>query len=221
MGQQGPPRRETAGAGPVVRRVEVDPGRLPRWVDGFVERHGATSWTPRDRGLLLTALDGEQALLEPMCPRGEAPSGPATLATWAEPPHRTGLVLVRRGGYAVGVAAGEGLTASKVGTRYVQSRTAAGGWSQQRYARRRVNQAGELVATVVGHTLRLVLPSSPEHLVLGGDRNLVREVLADPRLAALASLPARELYDLPDPRLSVLEQALRRARAVRITLQRG
>ena len=221
MGQQGPPQRDTPAGGPVVRRVEVDSGRLPRWVDGFVERHGATSWTPRDRGLLLTAVDGEQALLEPMCPRGEAPSGPATLATWAEPPHRTALVLVRRGGYAVGVAAGERLTASKVGTRYVQSRTAAGGWSQQRYARRRVNQAGELVATVVGHTLRLVVPSSPEHLVLGGDRSLVREVLADPRLAALASLSARELYDLPDPRLSVLEQALRRARAVRITLQRG
>ena len=221
MGQQGPPPRETAGAGSVVRRVEVDPGRLPRWVDGFVERHGATTWTPRDHGLLLTAVDGEHALVEPMCPRGEAPSGPAGLATWAEPPHRIGLVLVRRGGYAVGVAVGERLTASKVGTRYVQSRTAAGGWSQQRYARRRVNQAGELVGTVVGHTLRLVVPSSAEHLVLGGDRSLVREVLADPRLAGLASLPARELYDVPDPRLSVLEQALRRARAVRITLQRG
>ena len=156
-----------------------------------------------------------------MRPRGEVPSGPGELAAWAEPPHLIGLVLVRRGGYAVGVAAGEQLTASKVGTRYVQSRTAAGGWSQQRYARRRGNQAGELVATVVGHTLRLVLPSSPEHLVLGGDRSLVREVLADPRLAGLATLPARELYDLPDPRLSVLEQALRRGRAVRITLQRG
>ena len=221
MGQQGPPRRETAGAGRVTRRVEVDPARLPRWVDGFVERHGPTAWTPRDGGLLLSADDGERALVEPMRPRGEVPSGPGGLAAWAEPPHRIGLVLVRRGGYAVGVAAGEQLTASKVGTRYVQSRTAAGGWSQQRYARRRGNQAGELVATVVGHTQRLVLPSSPEHLVLGGDRNLVREVLADPRLAALVSLPARELYDLPDPRLSVLEQALRRARAVRITLQRG
>lgn len=221
MGQQGPPRRETAGAGPLVRRVEVDPGRLPRWVDGFVERHGATTWTPQDRGLLLTAVDGERARVEPMFPRGVVPSGPAELAAWAEPPERAGLVLVRRGGYAVGVAVGERLTASKVGTRYVQSRTAAGGWSQQRYARRRVNQAGELVATVVGHTLRLVLPSSPEQLVLGGDRSLVREVLADPRLAGLATLPARELYDLPDPRRSVLEQALARARAVRITVHRG
>jgi hypothetical protein len=221
VGQEGPRRGEAAGAGRATRRVEVDPARLPRWVDGFVERHGPTAWTPRDGGLLLTADDGEQALVEPMHPRGEVPSGPAGLTAWVQPPQRIGLVLVRRGGYAVGVAAGEQLTASKVGTRYVQSRTAAGGWSQQRYARRRGNQASELVATVVGHTLRLLVPSSPEHLVLGGDRTLVRQVLADPRLADLATLPARELYDLPDPRLSVLEQALRRATAVRITVHRA
>ena len=46
----------------------------------------------------------------------------------------------------------------------------------------------------------------------------MRKVLADPRLAGLAGSSVRELYDLPDPRLSVLEQALRRGRAVRIRL---
>ena len=64
----------------------------------------------------------------------------------------------------------------------------------------------------------MVLPSAPEQLVVGGDRTLVEKVLADPRLAGLARLPVRELYDLPDPRLSVLRQALRRGRAVRIRL---
>jgi len=44
-------------------------------------------------------------------------------------------------GLLIGVASGDRLTAHKVGTRYVQSRTAAGGWSQQRFARRRTNQA--------------------------------------------------------------------------------
>jgi hypothetical protein len=34
----------------------------------------------------------------------------------------------------------------------------------------------------------------------------------------LAGLPRRELFDLPDPKLAVLEQALRRGRAVRINL---
>jgi hypothetical protein len=47
---------------------------------------------------------------------------------------------------------------------------------------------------------------------------LVRGVLADPRLARIALLPRRELFDLPDPKLIVLKQALRRGRAVRILL---
>jgi hypothetical protein len=100
----------------------------------------------------------------------------------------------------------------------VQSRTAAGGWSQHRFARRRDNQADALVLSVVEHARRVVLSSPAEALVVGGDKALVRDVLSDPRLAKLASLPRRELFDLPDPRLVVLKQALRRGRAVRITL---
>ncbi len=52
----------------------------------------------------------------------------------------------------------------------------------------------------------------------GGDRTLVREVLEASALRALAGLPMRELYDLPDPKRDVLETALRRGRAVRIEL---
>ncbi|HMM94437.1 acVLRF1 family peptidyl-tRNA hydrolase [Phycicoccus sp.] len=129
------------------------------------------------------------------------------------------LLLVRRGGYAVGVASGPRLTAHKVGTRYVQSRTAAGGWSQQRFARRRGNQADELVGVVAGHAVRLLTGAGARGLVLGGDRALAESVLDDPRLAALRALPRRELYDLPDPRLAVLETALERARAVRVTIE--
>jgi len=43
-------------------------------------------------------------------------------------------------------------------------------------------------------------------------------VLADARLSRLSQLPRRELFDLPDPRLVVLQRALRRGRAVRIML---
>jgi hypothetical protein len=201
-----------------VRRLEVDPGRLPRWVEGFAVRHGDPQWSSRDGELLLSAPDGAEALVVPLAADRTVPGDAAGLAAWAEPAGGTGLVLVRRGGYAVGVGEGLHLTASKVGTRYVQSRTAAGGWSQQRYARRRDNQADELVAAVAGHALRVVVPSAPGQLVVGGDRTLVEKVLADPRLAGLARLPVRGLYDLPDPRLSVLRQALRRGRAVRIRL---
>ena len=129
-----------------------------------------------------------------------------------------GLVLVRRGGYAVGLAEAGRLTAHKVGTRYVQSRTAAGGWSQQRFARRRGNQADELARTAAEHAHRILPPGTPAGLVLGGDRALAAQVLRDPRLDHLAELPRRELYDLPDPRLAVLEEAVRRGRAVRVAI---
>ena len=125
---------------------------------------------------------------------------------------------MRRGGYAVGLAHGDELTEHKCGTRYVQSRTAAGGWSQQRFARRRGNQADELVRAVAEHALRILPRGEAAGLVVGGDRTLVRDVLDDPRLAHLAALPRRELYDLPDPRLAVLEEALRRGRAVWVDL---
>ena len=55
-------------------------------------------------------------------------------------------------------------------------------------------------------------------LVVGGDKALVRQLLADPRLAPLAELPRREFYDLPDPRLKVLQETLRRGRATRIRI---
>ena len=128
-----------------------------------------------------------------------------------------GLVLIRRGGYAVGLARGGVLQTSKAGRRHVQGRTAAGGWSQQRFARRRENQADALVEAVVGHVERILVKGEggiPDGLVLGGDRALAAAVLADPRCRALRDLPRRELPDLPDPDARVLAEALRRGRSV-------
>ncbi|HET7398066.1 MAG TPA: acVLRF1 family peptidyl-tRNA hydrolase [Intrasporangium sp.] len=196
------------------RVVEVDPGRWDRWVAGFVARHG-----PVD---VERSATGDAALLRVLAADGAT----ATAQGFEHDP--LGLVLVRRGGYAVGLARGPRLLASKVGTRRVQSRTAAGGWSQQRYARRRRNQADELVAAVADHARRILLghaesPSRgasgiPHGLVVGGDRTLVREVLDAPALRALRVLPRRELPDLRDPDRTVLEAALRRGRALRVVL---
>jgi len=165
----------------------------------------------------LSAADGAVAVLEPFAP-GAPPAGTEGLARWAAPPTRVALILVRRGGYAVGLGKGPELIAHKVGTRYVQSRTAAGGWSQHRFARRRDNQADALVGSVIEHAHRVVLATPSDALVVGGDKSLVRDVLADPRLSRLAQLPRRELFDLPDPKLVVLQRALRRGRALRIRL---
>ena len=211
-----------------ARRIEVDPERIVFWVNGFAERHGVLSWSSTQRSLVLSAADGATAVLEPFAPGASTGLGAGSgshavggldrLAEWAAPPTRMALILVRRGGYAVGLGEGTELVGHKVGTRYVQSRTAAGGWSQQRFARRRANQADGLVVSVIEHTRRVVLASPSDALVVGGDKALVRDVLADLRLARLAQLPRRELFDLPDPKLVVLQKALRRARAVRISL---
>jgi hypothetical protein len=174
-----------------TRVVEVDPERFEGWLERFAANNPGPD--PRQRVVGTERFDG------------------SPLA----------VVLVRRGGYAVGLAEGPAFTASKVGTRHVQSRTAAGGWSQQRFARRRGNQADELVRAVADQAARLVLSPPPSGLVVGGDKALVRDVLAGPRLAGLADLPRREFYDLPDPRRPVLEDALRRGRAVRVTVEDG
>jgi hypothetical protein len=214
------PGPQHVGPAAPARRIEVDPERIAGWVNGFQRRHGDLTWSPAPGSVALSAADGATAVLEPFVLGGlVGPSGLELLAGWARPPPRLALILVRRGGYGVGLGQGPELVAHKVGTRYVQSRTAAGGWSQQRFARRRSNQADALVGSVIEHTRRVVLASPTDALVVGGDKALVRAVLADPRLARLAGLPRRALFDLPDPRLVVLRQGLRRARAVHIALR--
>lgn len=178
------------------RVVEVDAQRYPRWRERFEESNAQRAQDERQHVVAVERFEHD-----PLA-----------------------LLLVRRGGYGVGVAVGPELVAHKVGTRYVQSRTKKGGWSQQRYARRRGNQADELVDAAADHASR-VLATLPEGtkgvrgLVLGGDRALLAQLLEDPRLRPLRELPRRELPDLPDPRLTVLQDALRRARHVRITIR--
>jgi hypothetical protein len=121
---------------------------------------------------------------------------------------------------AVGVVEGGALVASKVDSRYVQGRTAAGGWSQQRFARRRENQARAAAGDAADLVARLLLPRAAglAALVAGGDRRAVDAVLADSRLAPVAALRAERFLEVPEPKLAVLEAAVRQARSVRIRL---
>ncbi|MFC0033636.1 acVLRF1 family peptidyl-tRNA hydrolase [Micromonospora chaiyaphumensis] len=209
--------RPAAGGG---RWVEVDPGRVARWVEGFADRHGPHTTTVEEYGLLLTAPDGATAELH------TPPGAPATadvpgFVTAAGAPRRLGLLLARKGAVAVGVAEGAELVVSKVDTRYVQGRTAAGGWSQQRFARRRDNQAKAALGDAAELAVRLLLPEAPTltALVCGGDRRAVDTVLADRRLAALTALRAGRLLDVPEPRRAVLVAAVSAARAVHILVR--
>ncbi|SCL24202.1 acVLRF1 family peptidyl-tRNA hydrolase [Micromonospora inyonensis] len=206
-----------AGGG---RWVEVEPARITRWVDGFTTRHGTPDVSPQPYGLLLTAPDGATAELH--APPGAPPTpdvpGFAAAATTSR---RVGLLLVRKGGVAIGVADGDTLTASKVDTRYVQGRTAAGGWSQQRFARRRDNQAKAVLDEAADLAVRLLLPEASRltALVTGGDRRAIDTVLADRRLAPLAALRAERLLDVPEPRHAVLLAAIPAAHAVHVLVR--
>jgi hypothetical protein len=126
------------------------------------------------------------------------------------------VLLVRRGRWAVAVFDGDQLVVSKVDARQVQGRTAAGGWSQQRFARRRGNQTDAVVEHAVETAVRVLLPhaGSVAGLFTGGDRGLVDAVLTDPRLRPLAALRREPHLDVGEPTKAVLLETPRLFRAV-------
>jgi hypothetical protein len=205
--------RMAAGGG---KWVDVAPERLERWLANFERRHGAY----REQGLTLIAEDGASAAMVP--PPGVPEMGTlAELILEAQAPRRLGLLLARKGAVAVGVAEGAELVSSKVDTHYVQGRTAAGGWSQQRFARRRVNQAKAAAADGAGIVGRLLLPEVRRlaALVTGGDRLAIDVILAAPPLKDVAALRAERVLEVPEPRHAVLVSAVAGARAVSVLVK--
>jgi hypothetical protein len=126
-----------------------------------------------------------------------------------EEDHVVAALLVRLGGYAVGVFEGERLVASKVGSRFVKNRHKKGGSSSNRFRRRRVEQVNDLVREAAEVAARVLGPwqERVELVALGGDRAAVDAVLAE--RADLGWLQERALarfFTVPEPRLRVLEQ---------------
>lgn len=216
------PAPAAAGGTPSVRTTFVSGPRLAGWAERFGAAHGGYRLQDGDDGLHLVAADGATALLQAPWPDDGRPgrgAGPLErLAALASQPRRVGLLLVRRGGYGIGVASEGLLLASKAGTRYVQSRTAAGGQSQQRFARRRSNQADALVAAVAEQAAQVFRAAPFEYVVPGGDRTLAGLVLADPALREYARLPRLGYLDVADPRAAVVKKAAADACSVRVTV---
>lgn len=206
-----------------TRRVTVEAGRLAGWLDGFAARHGATSWRAEALEVAVTAADGSVAVcavpFPPLLVGAGQPYG--GLLAHVRGDRRVGVLLVRRGGHAAGVFAGDRLVASKVGSRQVQGRSAAGGWSQQRFARRREGQARQALAAAADVAAQVLLPEARrlDAIVVGGDRGAVDQVLADPRLAPLRPLVQQRRLDVPDPKLAVLRGTPAMFRAVDITVR--
>jgi hypothetical protein len=205
--------RPAAGGG---KWVDVAPERLPRWLENFAARHGAYT----EEGLRVVAADGVTAVLQRPIGAAEVEKISELVAEAARS-RRLGLLLARKGAVAVGVADGADLVVSKVDTHYVQGRTAAGGWSQQRFARRRDNQAKAAAADGAAIVARLLLPEvrTLQAVVAGGDRSAVDAILAAPALAPVAALRAGRFLDVAEPRHAVLVAAVAQARAVRVLIR--
>jgi predicted RNA methylase len=120
--------------------------------------------------------------------------------------HVVAALLVRLGGYAVGVFEGERLVASKVGTRFVKGRHKKGGSSSNRFRRRREEQERELIEEAARTAARVLEPERTriEHVALGGDRSAVRRVLERVPWVEEKALP--RFFAVPDPRLRTLER---------------
>jgi hypothetical protein len=170
--------------------VGVPLRRLPGWLEGFAARHGdwAATASMEPRGWDLVAADAARAqVVVPTWLESDEP-GPFDPEALAGLSPAFGVLLLRRAGYAVAAFAGGTVAEKKIGTRHIHGRTAAGGWSQQRYARRRDNQADEIVDSAAEHADRILGPRHDlQFLVTGGDRPLLNAALkaVDRRLSDL------------------------------------
>lgn len=200
----------------MTREITVGPERLAGWLDRFAAGHGGLDGSVAGPdAVVFTAADGTVAeVLVPFPPlTGE-------LVAHALAERRVAVLLVRLGGYATGVFEGNRLVVSKVGSRQVHGRSAAGGQSQQRFARRREGQVRVALAAAADTAATVLLPhvSTVDAVVLGGDRRAVDQVLEDTRLAPLRPLVVEPRLEVPDPRLKVLQSTPPLFRAVRIRL---
>jgi Actinobacteria/chloroflexi VLRF1 release factor len=223
-----------------VRWIEVAPERLAPWLESFAHRHGDLVVKPQPAVVTYRAEDGTVAECHvpfPPLPRDAAQSAPPQgasegadtvagsaerISVHARSPRTVGVLLVRLGGYAAGVFTGPEarLAASKVGSRLVHGRSAAGGTSQQRFARRREKQASEALGAAADTAAAVFGPYAGrlDAVVLGGDRRAVAGLRDDPRLRPYFKLAVDRFLTVPDPRLAVLRGAPRQFRAIRIRL---
>jgi hypothetical protein len=230
-------KHPAAGGG---RWVEVPPERLVSWVAMFAQRHGgAAPVGPVTRdgsgvAVTFTAADGATAECHPPFPPALAGTGTHLvademraaaegLAADAAADRTVGVLLVRLGGYAVGVFAGSPprLVSSKTGSRPVHGRSAAGGWSQHRFARRRENQAATALraaADAAAGVFGRYRPDGLDAVVLGGDKRSAAGLQDDPRLKKYLVRATDRFLTVPDPRLAVLREIPRAFLAIRIRL---
>ncbi len=191
--------------------VLVPVARWPRWVANFGDRHGGATLDVSDGALRGRAEDGSR--FTAWLPFATAYVGEAdAFVDAASPPADWGVLLVRKGGFGIARMRGGEMVEHKIGQRHVQGRTKAGGQSQQRFARRRDNQARQAYEAAAGHAARLL--TGVPLLVVGGDHAAVDAVLPE---AGLDRVPVVEPWlPVPDPKRAILDQAVLDASSIRV-----
>ena len=193
--------------------VLVPAARWERWVANFATGHGGADLTVDDGALRGQAADGSHFTARlPFAAAYDGPAEAGAFAAGAATPGQWGVLLVRKGGFAVARMDGPTLVEHKIGQRHVQGRTKAGGQSQQRFARRRDNQARQAYEAAADHAARIL--AGVRLVVAGGDRVAVDAVLTDPRLASVTVVDP--WLPVPDPRRAVLDRAIADAQAVAV-----
>lgn len=213
--------RQAADGGTVI---EVAPDRIVGWVARFADRHGAVLPSGVSlSAITLTARDGATAdLAPPFVPMDPFDAEPVeAILRHIDAIGDVAVILVRARAYSVGIARAGKILSSTTDTRYVQGRTKAGGWSQQRYARRRGNQRRDAyrAATDAADRVLAAHDGPLAGLVIGGDAGAIRAVLSDARLGAVSSLPRRTFTDVREPRRAVLDAVAQRCLTVTVTVR--
>lgn len=194
---------------PARRTAFVPADRLPGWVSRFGGAHGGLAATEdTDDGVMLRMHDGSVALLSPPWPDDGRPGRGADLlerlVSLSAQERRIGILLARRGGFAVGVAVAGKLLAHKVGSASARSR---GGDTGAAVAERAAQEAA-----------RIFSAASFEYLATGGDKLLVESALAIPALRQYAKLPRLAPLTVVDPKMDVLTRAAADSCSIRIRI---
>jgi hypothetical protein len=205
---------------------------FPPLADNSKKRPAARPGEAGDEGGAEEAASDEAARDEAArdeAARDEAASAAEAVAAHARRPRTVGVLLVRLGGYAAGVFTGypPALADAKTGSRLVHGRSAAGGWSQHRFARRREKQASEALQAAASAAADVFgrwggrdrRPGGKlDAVVLGGDKRAMADLRQDPRLAPYLAIATDRFLTVPDPKRAVLEATPRLFLAVRIRL---
>jgi VLRF1 release factor-like protein len=214
--------RAVAGGG---RAVEVEPERVSGWFTRFADRHGGITDTDVSPEIVrVEASDGATATATvpfgPLVPPPDLRLAVDVLVLHLLKPRRIGLLLVRLGGHSIGIAYNGKVETSRTDRRLVHGRSAAGGWSQHRFARRREGQARQALQAAAADAVELLTPqlSTLDAVVLGGDQRALDELRADRRLADVFACAEPRVLDVPEPRKTVLDDAAQRARSIEITV---